>query len=119
MTTDASDIEIDIEYEAAVPTAGGPDAADFQIRRPGHATLEVALYLALDAKQAFEAACGPLSDDQIQAVLRAIASGLYPALIVDGVQPPAIITMRATDFDDEQFDHTISAAGLSKLDNDE
>ena len=36
MTTDASDIEIDIEYETAVSTAGGPDAADFEIRRPGH-----------------------------------------------------------------------------------
>ena len=113
MTTDAS--EIDIEYEAAVPTAGGPDAADFQIRRPGHATLEVALYLALDAKQAFEAACGPLSDDQTQALLRAIAGGLYPALIADGVQPPAIIIMRATDFDDEQFEYTINAAGLTRL----
>ena len=115
MTTDASDIEIDIEYEAAVPTAGGPDAADFQLRRPGHATLEVALYLALDAKQAFEAACGPLSDDQIQAVLRAIASGLYPALFAEGVVPPAIITMRARDFDDEQFNNTINTAGLSRL----
>ena len=115
MTTNASDTEIDIEYEAAVPTAGGPDAADFQIRRPGHATLEVALYLALDAKQAFEAACGSLSDEQVQAVLRAIAGGLYPALMADGAQPPAIITMRATDFDDEQFDSTINAAGLTKL----
>ncbi len=119
MTTDASEIEIDIEYEAAVPTAGGPDAADFQIRRPGHATLEVALYLALDAKQAFEAACGPLTDDQIQAVLRAIADGLYPALMADGVPPPAIITMRASDFDDERFDYTINAAGLTRLPADE
>ncbi|MCY3923434.1 MAG: hypothetical protein OXG27_13730 [Chloroflexi bacterium] len=119
MTTDASDIEIDIEYEAAVPTAGGPDAADFQIRRPGHPTLEVALYLALDAKQAFEAACGPLSDAQTQAVIRAIAGGLYRALIADGVQPPAIITMRATDFDGEQFDATITAAGLTRLPADE
>ena len=51
MTTNASDSEIDIEYETAVPTAGGPDAADFAIRRPGHATLECAIYLALDAKQ--------------------------------------------------------------------
>ena len=30
MTTNASDSEIDIEYETAVPTAGGPDAADFR-----------------------------------------------------------------------------------------
>lgn len=119
MTTDASDIEIDIEYEAAVPTAGGPDAADFQIRRPGHAILEVALYLALDAKQAFEAACGPLSDDQTQSVIRAIAGGLYPALIADGVTPPAIITIRASDLDDEQFNHTINAAGLTRLPADE
>ena len=115
MTTNAAENEIAIEYEAAVPTAGGPDAADFQIRRPGHPTLEVALYLALDAKQRFEAACGPLSDDQTQAVIRAIADGLYPALIADGVTPPAIITMRASDFNDEQFDNTINAAGLSKL----
>ena len=115
MTTNAADSEISVEYEAAVPTVGGPDAADFQIRRAGHATLECALYLALDAKLRFEAACGPLSDDQIQAVLRAIAGGLYPALIADGVQPPAIITLRAVDFDDDQFEHTISTAGLSKL----
>ena len=119
MTTNASDSEIDIQYEAAVPTAGGPDAADFEIRRPGHATLEVALYLALDAKQAFEAACGPLTEAQIQSVIRAIASGLYPALIADGVAPPAIITLRSGDFDDEQFEHTINAAGLTRLPADE
>ena len=119
MTTNAAETEIAIEYEAAVPTAGGPDAADFQIRRPGHATLEVALYLALDAKQRFEAACGPLSEAQTQDVIRAIAGGLYPALIADGVTPPAIVTMRAADFDDEQFDHTINAAGLTKLPTDE
>lgn len=119
MTTNASDSEIDIRYEAAVPTAGGPDAADFEIRRPGHATLEVALYLALDAKQRFEAACGPLSDEQTQGVLRAIAGGLYPALFADGVVPAAIITLRARDFDDEQFQYTIDAAGLTRLPSDE
>ena len=115
MTTNASDIEVTVEYEAAVPTVGGPDAADFQIRRSGHATLECALYLALDAKQRFEAACGPLSDAETQAVLRAIASGLYPASFASGVTPAAIITIRASDFDDEQFDHTITTAGLTKL----
>ena len=119
MTTNASDTEVSIEYEAAVPTAGGPDAADFQIRRPGHATLEVALYLALDAKQRFEAACGSLSDLQTQSLIRAIASSLYPALIANGVVPPAIITIRATDFDDEQFNHTIDAAGLTHLPSDD
>lgn len=119
MTTNASDIEVSVEYEAAVPTLGGPDAADFQIRRPGHAILECALYLALDAKQRFESACGPLSESQTQEILRAIASGLYPALIADGVTPPAIVTMRASDFDDEQFNHTISSAGLSRRDNAE
>lgn len=119
MTTNASDAEIDIQYEAAAPTAGGLDAADFAIRRPGHATLEVALYLALDARQAFEAACGPLSDAQTQALIRAIAGGLYPALIAEGVTPPAIITIRAGDIDDEQFEHTIDAAGLTRLPADE
>ncbi len=119
MTTNASDAEIDIRYETAVDTAGGPDAADFEIRRPGHPTLEVALYLALDARQAFEAACGPLSDAQTQALIRAIAGGLYPALIAGGAIPPAIITVRAGDFDDEQFEHTINAAGLTRLSADE
>ncbi len=115
MTTDASATVV-VEYEGPAPTAGGPDAADFHIRREGRGSLECALYLALDAKQRFEAACGPLSEAQTQALLRAIAGGLYPALIADGVEPPAIITMRATDFDDEQFEYTITAAGLSKLD---
>lgn len=119
MTTDAFETEIVVEYEAAVPTAGGPDAADFQIRRPGHATLEVALYLALDAKQRFAAACGPLADAQTQALLRAIAVGLYPALIAEGVVPPAIITVRAADFDDDRFNSTIDAAGLTRLASDE
>lgn len=118
MTTNASDIDVSVEYEAAVPTVGGPDAADFQIRRPGHATLECALYLALDAKQRFEAACGPLSADQVQSVLRAIASGLYPALVAGGAAPAAIITIRAADFDDEQLEHTINAAGLTRLPTD-
>ncbi len=114
MTTNAS-AEVVVEYEGGVPTAGGPDAADFHIRREGRGSLECALYLALDAKQRFEAACGPLSEEQVQAVLRAIASGLYPALIADGVEPPAIITMRAADFDDEQFEYTIAAAGLTRV----
>ena len=119
MTTNASDAEVSIEYEAAVSTLGGPDAADFQIRRTGHATLEVALYLALDAKQRFEAVCGSLSSEQTQALLRAIARGLYPALIADGVVPAAIITLRASDFSDEQFNATIDAAGLTRLPADE
>ena len=117
MTTDAS-AGVVVEYEGGVPTAGGPDAADFHIRREGRGSLECALYLALDAKQRFETACGPLSDQQTQALLRAIAGGLYPALIADGVEPPAIITIRATDFDDEQFEYTIGAAGLSRLPSD-
>lgn len=119
MTTNASDAEVDIRYEAAVDTAGGPDAADFEIRRPGLPILEVALYLALDARQAFEAACGPLSEAQTQSLIRAIAGGLYPALIAAGTIPPAIITIRAGDFDDEQFEHTINAAGLTRLPADE
>ena len=115
MTTDASDIEIAIEYEAAVPTAGGPDAADFQIRRPGHATLECALYLAMDAKQSFEALCGPLSEDQVQQVIRALADGLYPAQIAQLGEPAAIWTIRARDLSAEQIDAAIGAAGLTKL----
>ena len=39
--------------------------------------------------------------------------------MADGVQPPAIITMRASDFDDERFDYTINAAGLTRLPADE
>lgn len=119
MTTNASDIEIDIEYETAVPTAGGPDAADFEIRRPGHATLECALYLALDAKQAFEALCGPLSDAEVQAVIRTVGDGLYRSQIASGMEPPAIQTVRARDLQAEHIDSAISAAGLTKLPSDE
>jgi hypothetical protein len=115
MTSNASDIEIDIEYESAVPTAGGPDAADFEIRRSGHATLECALYLALDAKQAFEALCGPLADGEVQRVIRALGDGLYRSQIGTGLEPPAIQTIRARDISAEQMDSTISAAGLTKL----
>ena len=115
MTTDASDIEIAIEYEAAVPTAGGPDAADFQIRRSGHATLECALYLAMDAKQSFEALCGPLSEDEVQRVIRALADGLYPAQIAQLGEPAAIWTIRARDLSAKQIDAAIAAAGLTKL----
>lgn len=107
--------DLTIEYEAAVPTAGGPDAADFQIRRPGHATLECALYLALDAKQAFEALCGPLSESQTQAVLRALADAWYPQVMMDGAEPPAIATIRARDLSSEQIDAAIGAAGLTRL----
>lgn len=119
MTTDASEIEIAIEYEAAVPTAGGPDAADFQIRRPGHATLECALYLALDAKQAFEALCGTLAEEEVQRIIRALGEGLYPSQILQGSEPPAIQTLRARDLSAEQMDGAIGAAGLTKLPSDE
>lgn len=119
MTTDAAGSEIAIEYEAAVPTAGGPDAADFQIRRPGHATLECALYLALDARQAFEALCGPLSDADVQRVLRALADGIYPSQIAELGEPAAIWTIRARALAADQIDTAIAAAGLSKLPADE
>ena len=119
MTTNASDTEIDIQYESAVPTAGGPDAADFEIRRPGHATLECAIYLALDAKQAFEALCGPLSEAEVQAVIRALGDGLYRSQIGSGSEPPAIQTIRARDLSAEQMDSAIGAAGLTKLPSDE
>lgn len=119
MTTNAEDIEIAIEYETAVPTAGGPDAADFQISRPGHASLECALYLALDAKQAFESLCGPLSEDQVQAVIRAIGDALYRSQIGQGIVPPAIQTIRARDLSADQMDAVIGAAALTRLDVDE
>lgn len=119
MTTNAEDIEIVIEYETAVPTAGGPDAADFQISRPGHASLECALYFALDAKQAFESLCGALSDDQVQAVIRAIGEALYRSQISQGIVPPAIQTIRARDLSAEQMDAVIDAAGLTKLPTEE
>ena len=61
--------EVIVEYEAATPSLGGSDAAEFQIRRYSHATLECALYLALDARQAFEARCGALTDAQAQLLL--------------------------------------------------
>lgn len=119
MTTDASDTGLVIEYEAAVPTAGGPDAADFQIRRSGHATLEVALYLALDAKQAVEQRCGPLGEAEVQAVIRAIADGLYTSQIQSGIEPAPIQTIRARELSAEQLDAVIDAAGLTRLPSDE
>ncbi|MXX32318.1 MAG: hypothetical protein F4Z51_08845 [Chloroflexi bacterium] len=119
MTTNAEGIEIAVEYETAVPTAGGPDAADFAIRRPGHATLECALYLALDAKQAFEAACGPLSEGDVQSLIRVLGDALYRTQIGSGVEPLAIQTIRARDLSDDQFDSAIGAAGLTKLPSDE
>jgi len=119
MTTNASDTEIIVEYESAVPTAGGPDAADFQIRRPGHATLECALYLALDAKRAFEALCGALGENEVQAIIRVLGDGLYRSQIGRGMEPPAIQTIRARDLSAEQKDEAISAAGLTKLPADE
>lgn len=111
-------VDIRIDYEAAVPTAGGPDAADFHIQRPGQASLECALYLALDARQRFQDACGPLDDDQIQALIRALANAWYPTLIQQGVEPPAIYTIRARDLDDELLNAAIDAAGLSRIDPD-
>ncbi|MDE2967892.1 MAG: hypothetical protein OXS30_10480 [Chloroflexota bacterium] len=119
MTTNASDTEIDIEYETAVPTAGGPDAADFAIRRQGHPTLECALYLALDAKQAFEVLCGPLSDSDVQSVIRILGDRLYRHQISSGIEPPAIQTIRARDLSAEQLNGAIDAAGLTKLPADE
>ena len=119
MTTNAGDIEIAVEYETAVSTAGGPDAADFAIRRPGHATLECALYLALDAKQAFEAACGPLSEGDVQSLIRALGDALYRVQIEAGIEPLAIQTIRARDLSDDQIDGAIGAAGLTKLPSDE
>lgn len=115
MTTDAGPAEIIIEYEGPVPKLNGADAADFQIRRESHATLECALYLALDARQAFEARCGELSDDQAQTLLRAIADAWYPAAMAGGAEPPAIYTLRARELSDELIDATIAAAGLPTL----
>ncbi len=119
MTTNAGEIEIAIEYETAVPTAGGPDAADFQIRRPGHASLECALYLALDARQAFEALCGPLGESDVQAIIRAIGDALYRDQIGQGIEPPAIQTIRARDLSAEQIESVIDAAGLTTLPTEE
>ena len=119
MTTNAGEIEIAVEYESAVPTAGGPDAADFAIRRPGHATLECAMYLALDAKQAFESACGPLSDGEVQSLIRVLGDARYRAQIGSGIEPPAIQTIRARDLSADEIDSAIGAAGLTKLPSDE
>ncbi len=115
MTTHTEDAAISIEYESAVPTVGGPDAADFQISRVGHASIECALYLALDARRSFEALCGGLDDDQVQAVIRAIGEGLYRAQIGEGIEPPATQTIRAGDLSAEQIDSVIDAAGLSRM----
>ena len=113
MTTQAEPA-VHVEYEGAVPTAGGPDAADFHLRRPGQASLECALYLALDARQTFEAACGPIDDSAVQRLLRALADAWYPALIAQGVVPPAIYTLRTRDLDHDLIDSAIAAAGLQR-----
>lgn len=115
MTTDAGSEAIIIEYEAAVPKLNGADAADFQIRRESRATLECALYLALDARQVFEMRCGVLSDAQAQRLLQALAVVWYPAVMSGGTEPPAIATLRARDLTDDQIEAAISAAGLPTL----
>ena len=107
--------EVIVEYEAATPSLGGSDAAEFQIRRYSHATLECALYLALDARQAFEARCGALTDAQAQLLLRALAADWYPAYMASGAEPPAIVTLRARDLSDQQIAAAIAAAGLPTL----
>ena len=107
--------QVIVEYEAATPSLGGSDAAEFQIRRYSHATLECALYLALDARQAFEARCGALTDAQAQLLLRALAADWYPAYMASGAEPPAIVTLRARDLSDQQMTAAIAAAGLPTL----
>ena len=107
--------QVIVEYEAATPSLGGSDAAEFQIRRYSHATLECALYLALDARQAFEARCGALTDAQAQLLLRALAADWYPAYMAAGAEPPAIVTLRARDLSDQQMTAAIAAAGLPTL----
>ena len=115
MTTNADLPEVIVEYEAATPSLGGSDAAEFEIRRYSHATLECALYLSLDARQAFEARCGALSDAEVQLLLRALAADWYPAYMATGAEPPAIVTLRARDLGDDQIAAAIAAAGLPTL----
>lgn len=101
----------------AWPSALSPELipSRSRIRRYSHATLECALYLALDARQAFEARCGALTDAQVQLLLRALAADWYPAFMASGAEPPAIAILRARDLSDEQMAAAIAAAGLPTL----
>ena len=112
MTTDTSPSAIEITYEAAVPTYGGIDAADFMISRAGQANIECALYLALDARQLFEGRSGRLEDAQVQRLLQALAASYYSTVVAAGQEPPAIATLRAADIDAASVDEMLTAANI-------
>ena len=111
MTTQADATALEIRYEGSVPTFGGTDAADFILIRPHHRRLECNLQLARDARAVIEAVSGPLDDEGVQAVLRALAERLYRDFVARNHDVPAILTVRARDVDDAAA--LVAEAGLT------
>ncbi len=114
MTTsaDSDTEEIEIAYEGPSITFGGYDAATFLLSRPRQPALELDLRLALDARELFEAKASALSDESVQALLRALASHLYRERLAEGQEIPAILTVRASHIDPAVIDDILAEAGL-------
>ncbi len=106
-------IDLRVQYEGAVPTFGGFEAADFILRRPHHPSLECNLGLARDARGVFEARAGALDEAAIQAILQVIAPRHYGRLMAQGEDIPAIILLRANDIDASEVDAILAEAGLT------
>jgi hypothetical protein len=111
--SDSQTIEVRVQYEGAVPTFGGFEAADFILRRPHHPSLECNLGLAQDARAVFETRAGALDDAAIQAVLRALAPRHYGRLVARGEDVPAIILLRAHDIDEAEVDAILLEAEIA------
>ena len=111
--SDSQTIEYAVQYEGAVPTFGGFEAADFILRRPHHPSLECNLGLAQDAQAVFEARAGALDVAAIQAVLRALATRYYGRLLARGEDIQAIILLRANDIDAAEVDAILLEAGIT------
>ena len=115
MTTAAGSdaLDLDIQYEGPALSFSGLVGADFQLHRPHQAQVECTLSLALDARQALEADRAALSDEQIQAVLRALALRIYARLEQSGREIPAIVTLRARDLSADDRSAVLAEAGIA------
>jgi hypothetical protein len=111
--SDSQTIEFEVQYEGAVPTFGGFEAADFILRRPHHPSLECNLGLAQDAQAVFEARAGALDVAAVQGVLRALAARYYGRLMERGEDIQAIVLLRAVDIDADAVDAILLEAGIS------
>ena len=107
---------IRVEYEGPSPTPlfGGYPSADFIVARQHHASLEYNLGLALDAQLLLqEKAQRPLSAEDFQAVLRALAGPIYARLAAAQTEIPPIVLLRARDLRPMEVDAALAEAGLA------